>query len=72
MWIKLDDNWCWYYDEEYDWMMFDLVNGMLFCLCFVCKMLILDVFFFVGFCVDDVVFYFFFEEKCCDFNLFKE
>lgn len=53
-------------------MMFDLVNGMLFCLCFVCKMLILDVFFFVGFCVDDVVFYFFFEEKCCDFNLFKE
>lgn len=72
MWIKFDDNWCWYYDEEYDCMMFDLVNGMLFCLCFVWCMLILDVFVFFGFCVDDVVFYFFFEEKCCDFELLKE
>lgn len=70
--IKLDDNWRWYYDEEYDRMMFDLVNGMLFRLRFARKMLILDVFFFVGFCVDDVAFYFFFEEKCRDFNLFKE
>lgn len=63
------DSWRWYFDSEYDCLMLEVSDEMLFRSCYPSKMLIPDVFREFPFSVSDATAYYQFHDSCQALNL---
>lgn len=67
--IRPSDNWRWYFDSQYDCLMLEIANDMVFRSRYPAKMLTPDAFNTFPFSVDDASAYYQFYESCAQLNL---
>lgn len=67
--IRPSDNWRWYFDSQYDSLMLEITNDMVFRSRYPAKMLTPDAFNSFSFSVDDASAYYQFYESCTQLNL---
>ncbi len=63
------DSWRWYFDNEYDCLMLEIADDMVFRSCYPSKMLIPDVFTEFPFSVSDATAYYQYYDSCTKLNL---
>ncbi|MGL4860225.1 MAG: cell division protein ZapC [Enterobacteriaceae bacterium] len=67
-----NDNWLWYFDAQYERVMLDMANDMLFRSRFTPKMLIPDAFVSSSFSVEDATLYYHYSSSCRSLDQLSE